>query len=302
MQLISGLPPLAPGRHFGLAVNQLPLTGRDPDGVLWSVKKPLTGWSGRTGSTGQAAQRAFQDGAWVDRAYSTGRTLVVPGDLRVRPDVGPGGEQHLKLVAALDQLMGHLPVDTPEPVVVDEDGLRRHVLARLDGEPSDPVWVNPWHVRYEFQLFAPDYRRLAGDGSGPSHSVTVGLPFTDGGRRRPYQLPSRIDARVVSGSVDLVNVGTAPAPVEVRFDGPVPRPSVRSLLTGRSQWFDLDVLPGQSLVVDQEARTVRLNGVDRGGSKRGDWLNPVPGDSLVFDAASYSEAARMTVSWSDAWK
>ena len=302
MHLISSLPPLSPGQHFGLALNGLPLTGRDPDGVVWSVKKPLKGWSGRTGSTGKATQRAYQDGAWVDRAYATGRTLVVPGDLRVRPDVGAGGEQHLKLVAALDQLMGRLPGDDPAPFVVDEDGLRRHAMARLDGEPSDPIWVNPWLVRYGFQLFAPDYRRLAGDGSGPTHSVTVGLPFTEGGRVRPYSLPSTINATVVSGSVTVANAGNAPAPITVTFDGPVPRPSVRSAVTGRSQWFDLDVLPGQSLVVDQDAHTVLLNGVGRGNTMRGEWLDPVPDDVLVFDSAAYSPDARMTVSWFDSWK
>lgn len=302
MQIISSLPRLAPGRHFGLAVGGLPLTGRDPDGVLWSVKKPFKGWSGRTGSTGAATQRSYQDGAWVDRAYSTGRTLVVPGELRVRPDVGAGGVQHLKLVAALDQLMGHLPGNDPAPLVVDEDGLRRHVLARLDGEPSDPVWVNPWLVRYEFQLFAPDYRRLSGDGTAPTYSVTVGLPRTEGGRVRPFSLPSAIGATVVSGSVTVSNAGSATAPVTVRFDGPVPQPIVRSAITGQSMMFDLDVLAGQSLVVDLDNHTVLLNGVGRGNALRGQWLQPVPNDVLVFDSAAYNPDARMTVSWFDSWK
>ena len=56
------------------------------------------------------------------------------------------------------------------------------------------------------------------------------------------------------------------------------------------------------LVVDQDARSVRLNGVSRRGAMRGEWLAPVPGDRLVFDAGSFVEAARMTVSWSDSWK
>ena len=302
MQLISSLPPLSPGRHFGVALDGLPLTGRDADGVLWSVKKPLKGWSGRTGSTGKATQRAYQDGAWVDRAYSTGRTLVVSGDLRVRPDVGAGGGQHLKLVAALDRLMGHLPDNDPAPFVVDEDGLRRHVMARLDGEPSDPVWVNPWFVRYGFQLFAPDYRRLSGDGTAPTYSATVGLPSTQGGWVLPVTLPAAIDATVVSGTVALANAGNAPAPVTVTFDGPVPRPSVRSAITGDSMMFDLDVLAGQSLVVDLDARTVLLNGVRRRNAMRGQWFQPAPNDVLVFDAAAYTPAARMTVSQFDSWK
>lgn len=253
----------------------------------------LAGWWEPTGSTGQAEQNTGGPGAWLGEAHPMGRRLVVRGSI----DSG----SHAESAAMLDALWRALPVSGVTPFVVTEDGQPLHVLVRQEDKP-DTDWLTDTYVTFNFQIHSKEWRRLAGDGSAPTHSVTVGLPFTSGGRRRPYRLPSRINAAVVSGSVNLVNLGSAPPPVVVRFDGPVSRPAVRSLLTGRAQWFDLDVLPGQSLVVDQDARTVLLNGVSRRGAMRGDWLTPVPGDSLVFDAASYDEAARMTVSWSDAWK
>ncbi|MCQ1951623.1 phage tail family protein [Arthrobacter sp. zg-Y859] len=307
MQLIYAFAPplpLQPFSRFALTMNGLPLTGRDEDGVLWSVKKPFVGWSARTGTTGTATQRWQQHGAWLGEAHSTGRTLVISGDLRVRPGNGAEGQaQHLKLVAALDQLMGLIPDRDTAPLVVDEDGLRRHVRARLDGDPSDPVWVNPWMVRYSFQLFAPDYRRLAGDGSGPTHSATTALPSTSGGLVFPAAVPFVVDAVVVSGEIPVLNSGTAPAPVVASIKGPVPRPSIQRRETGEVMTFDLDVLAGQTLAVDFDRRTVNLNGVSRRGSLRGRWFELGPGlNTLKFDAAAYSPTATMTASWYDAWK
>lgn len=253
----------------------------------------LSGWWAPTPSTGSVVQRAYHSGGVPDRAFHQSRVLVFKGGFR--------GNEPVLVRDEMEAFLGSMPIDDLFPLVVEEDGLVRHVMARLEGDPLT-AWRGGKTATFNLQFVAPKWRRLSGDGSGPQRSVTVGLPSTSGGRRRPFRLPSRIDAAVVSGSVNLVNLGTASPPVSVRFDGPVSRPAVRSLLTGRSQWFDLDVLPGQSLVVDQDARTVLLNGVSRRGSMRGDWLTPVPGDSLVFDAASYNEAARMTVSWSDAWK
>lgn len=297
-------PPQQPFSRFALTMDGLPLTGRDPDGVLWSVKKPFTGWSGRTGTTGKATQRWQQHGAWLSEAHSTGRTLVINGDLRVRSGHGADGQaQHLKLVAALDQLMGHIPDRVAEPLVVDEDGLRRHVRARLDGDPSDPIWVNPWMVSYSFQMFAPDYRRLAGDGSGPTHVETTAMPSVSGGLAFPAAAPFIVDAAVVSGEVPVLNSGTARAPVIASVLGPVPRPSIQRRETGERIWFDLDLLAGQTLDVDFDRRTVKLNGVSRAGSRRGRWFELGPGlNTLKFDAAAYSPTATMTASWYDAWK
>lgn len=261
-------------------------------GVEWSCNT-LTGWWESTGTTGQVVQRAFQSGGWADQAFSEPRTLVVGGLLRA-PD-RPSAR------VAVEGLMALLSVDQLVPFVVTEDGLTRHVMVRQEGKPVIE-WLTDTLISWNVQLVAPDWRRFAGDGSGPTRSVMVRLPSTTGGRRRPYTLPATIGASVVSGSVDVVNVGTAPARVVVSFTGPVSSPTVR-MPDGQWMTFALDVLAGQVLEVDFDARTVLLNGVSRRGSVRGRWLVFGPGsNNLIFDAASYNEAARMTVSWSDSWK
>lgn len=261
-------------------------------GVEWSCNK-LVGWWESTGTTGQVVQRSYQSGGWADEAFAEPRTLVVGGLLRA-PD-------RVTARVAVEALQGLLSRNVLVPFVVSEDGLSRYVMVRQEGKPV-VEWITDTLVSWDIQLVAPDYRRFSGAGPTPTYSATVPLPRTQGGRVRPYTLPARISATVVSGSVDVVNVGSAVPPVVVRFDGPVSGPTVRM---SDGQWlsFDLDVLPGQSLVVDLDARTVLLNGVSRRGTMRGRWLVLGPGgSSLSFDAASYDEAARMTVSWSDSWK
>lgn len=257
------------------------------------VFEDLTGWRNPTPSTGAITQRSYQHGGWAGPAFYEPRVLVLKGSLF--------GDDPLAVRDAVEAFVGGLSINEFFPLVVEEAGLVRHVMVRLEADPK-VVWNGGEVATFDLQFGAEDWRRFAGDGSGPTHSVTVGLPFTSGGRIRPYTLPSTINATVVSGSADVVNVGSAPARVVARFDGPVSSPSVR-MPDGQWMTFALDVLPGQELSVDFDARTVLLNGVSRRGVVRGHWLVFGPGlNTLIFDAGSYDEAARMTVSWSDSWK
>lgn len=253
----------------------------------------IDGWDEPTASTGGVTQRQGASGGWLDEAESMGRRLVVKGSIE--------SDSHAESAAMLEALWRALPVRGTTPFVVVEGGVARYVMVRQEDKP-DTDWLTDTYVTFDFQVHSKEWRIFSGDGSGPTHSVTVGLPFTRGGRVRPYTLPSTINATVVSGSVDVVNVGSAPARVVARFDGPVSSPSVR-MPDGQWMTFALDVLAGQELSVDFDARTVLLNGVSRRGVVRGRWLVFGPGlNTLIFDAGSYDEAARMTVSWSDSWK
>lgn len=261
-------------------------------GVGYAIAE-IDGWWEPTASTGSVTQNPGAPGGWLDEAHEMGRRLVASGSI--------DSDSHSQSVAMWNALVRALPVRGTTPFVVVEDGAPLYVMVRQEDKP-DIKWLTDTYATFDFQLHSREWRRFSGDGSGPTYSQTVGLPRTQGGRVRPYTLPSTINATVVSGSVDVVNTGTAPAPVIARFDGPVSGPTVR-LSDGQWLSFDLDVLAGQSLVVDLDARTVLLNGVSRRGTLRGRWLVLAPGsNTLTFDAASYDEAARMTVSWSDSWK
>lgn len=253
----------------------------------------ITGWWEPTASTGNLVQREGASGGWMDEAHSMGRHMTVKGSVR--------SDSYAETAVMLEAIWAALPIQGTTPLVVEKVGRPKYAMVRQEDKP-DVVWLTDTYATFDFQVHSKEWRLFSGDGSGPTYSQTVGLPRTEGGRRRPFRLPSAIDAEVISGAVRVSNAGNAPAPVEVRFDGPVPSPTVRTP-DGQWQTFDLDVLAGQSLVIDQTAKTVLLNGVTRRGSMRGDWIKLSPGsNSLIFDAASYNEAARMTVSWSDSWK
>lgn len=260
---------------------------------LSGVFSDLKGWWSPPPSTGAVTQRSFQHGGWLNQAYYSPRVLVLEGSIV--------GDDPLAVRDAFEAFVAGLSINELFPFVVEEGGLVRHVMARLEEDPLIE-WRGGSAAKFNLQFIAPDWRRFSGDGHAPTYSLTVGLPHTQGGRVRPYTLPSMIDATVVAGSVTVANAGNAPAPVTVRFDGPVSQPTVRSSVTGQSMTFDMDVLAGQSLVVDLDAHTALLNGVGRRNTMRGRWLIPAPNDVLVFDSAAYNPDARMTVSWFDSWK
>lgn len=286
----------APPRDFTVTLPGMTLQGQgvvDNTAPVSAVFSDLKGWWDPPPSTGTVTQRAYQHGGWLNRAFYSPRVLVLEGAIF--------GDDPLMVRDAFEAFVGGLSINDLFPLVVNEGGLVRHVMVRMEEDPLI-VWNGGEAATFNIQLIAPDHRRLSGDGTSPTYSVTVGLPFTEGGWILPVTLPATIEATVVSGSVSVRSVGSAPAPVTVTFTGPVSRPSVRSAVTGQSMLFDLDVLAGQSLVVDLDARTVLLNGVRRRNTMRGQWLEPVPNDVLVFDSAAYNPDARMTVSWFDSWK
>lgn len=261
-------------------------------GVGFKTAK-VDNWWGPTASTGEMYQNAAGDGAWFGEAFSQGRNPVVAGSLR--------GRDRVHALALRQDLVSAIPVRGTTPLVVQDAGESWYAMVRQADKP-DIIWLTDTHATFNIQLQSEEYRLLAGDGTGPAHRQTVKLPSTIGGRRRPFRLPSAIGAEVVSGSVTLSNRGDAPAPVVLEFTGPVPRPTVR-MPDGQWLAFDLEVLEGQTLVVDLDARTAHLNGVPRVSRKRGEWLRLGPGDNiLTFDSAAYSDAATMTALWSDARK
>lgn len=255
----------------------------------------LAGWWESSESTGEMIQRVGASGGWLSEAHAGGKRIVHTGSIQ--------SKSHAASEAMLRALLGALPLKETAPLAVTDLGQTYHLPIRQEGRPVIN-WETDTLVTFSLQYHSDEYRLLSGDGLAPTRSITVGLPFTEGGRIRPYTLPSTIDATTVSGSVALTDPGDQAADprVLITFTGPVSRPSVRSAVTGRETRFALDLLPGQTLTVDLDRRDVSLGGVPRQGSMRGQWLDPVPGDVLVFDAASYDPNARMTVSWYDARK
>lgn len=262
---------------------------RESWGVIWF--NTLEGWWDAPGTTGQTNQHMFADGGWNTRAFRTPRVIEVTGQIHGpdRPSVREG----------IETLMSHIPLDDEKPLVVTEDGLVRHCMVRQAGDPDakwakGPTLMAEWNI----QLVSADSRKLAGDGtptSGWKIYGPVGLPSTTGGLTVPHFVPFAIDAETNSGRVELALGGTATPTIIIEFAGPVSTPGIWNVDTGESMRFDISLSRGQTLVVDLLNRSVRLNGVSRRSTMRGQWLQIGPRDVLEFTAGIFTDDARMTV-------
>lgn len=116
-----------------------------------------------------------------------------------------------------------------------------------------------------------------------------------------------VDATTVTGQVSLVNPGNEPGPVRLRIDGPCVGPVITHVSTGAQLVFSSSLVlrAGEWLEVDMESRTVLANGQSsRAGwiTSRG-WSQFDPGrNTWSFTAASFTSAARLTVTATPSWK
>lgn len=273
-------------------LNGFTLQGSDSFGAVWSTSV-FDGWWDSPGSTGSTAQNAWADGGWIDEAFLQPRTLVAGGLVR--------GADRPSTRQAIDRLLAAIPVRTLAPLSVMEDGLSRSVRVRQEHKPVIS-WLSDTLASWNVQLTAPDPRRFSGDGvSAFTYSASTGLPSTTGGLTLPLTAPFSIGATVTSGSVTVTNQGNATPPVRVTFTGPVVNPILRTT-TGGYMAFNITLDAGQTLVVDLDKRTVKINGtVNRRNVMSGSWITPAAGTVLMFDSTTYNSAAQMSVQWSDAW-
>ena len=140
--------------------------------------------------------------------------------------------------------------------------------------------------------------------SVPEYGTTIGIvPVSTGGLAAPLVAPLTTigTGQERAGHVDII--GTAPAPVQITFVGPVTNP----YLQVSDQWrvtLDTTIAEGQSVTIDAINRTVlRNDGASLAGALsyaspqlRQLSLNPGPHD-LVFGGISVSGLALAQVRW-----
>lgn len=280
-------------------LNGFPIQGLEADGTEWSAHI-LDGWWESVDSTGQTYQESYGDGGWVDEAFSTSRSLVTGGLLI--------GTSRPAARAAWERFIAAIPVKTLAPLAVYEDGLVRHCMVRQEHKPV-MRWESDRIIRWNVQLTAPDFRKLEGDGSGPSFtSGPVGLPKTIGGKRiKPggIRAPFRVVAKVLDGQRILGTQGAATPPTLVRVTGPVPDFTITATLgdTVQVQQYTEPVPAGQYVDIDLDKRSVKINGsVSRRNKLVGPWIVPADGMAFKFTSSVQNDTASMELFASSAWR
>lgn len=253
--------------------------GRDSNGVLITCAT-LDGW-GSPGATGGVQQRAAAHGGTNPRQWLKPRTLTATGLIQA-PTAALRQAAEADVVAAFG-------LDLFDLTVIDAVPLR--VRARREGEVTiadDTDLQSTWQA----ELTCPDPRKY---GVNP-HSVPFVLPLAVGGLTFPMTFPMTFSGISQSGDRNAPNAGNFPAPVTIRFDGPLTNPSLTHADLGRTltyngvlamgEWIDIYTDPLRALLMGTATRTGLLSGSP--------W-QLMPGDNTIsFRAATGTGTALLS--------
>lgn len=171
----------------------------------------------------------------------------------------------------------------------------RTAMVRLADEPLI-VPSGRWNAAVTIPLLAPDPLKY-GPAAAP---MSTALPTDGGGLSYSLAYPLTYGAAPTTGQIDLVNVGTAPAPVPFAVTGPLPLGFELSTTDGQRILFEGVVPAGQVITIDTATGMVLAEGTAdrRAYVTRADWIQVPAGRSTSVQFASlggYDPAAELAV-------
>lgn len=224
----------------------------DANGTCWWITS-VEGWRDRPAMRVASTPRQADHGSYDAPSYLDSRIITVGG-------VAEATTESLAYLSA--DIMASVCSDPAVlyPLVVTEPGrpdrrcnVRLNDATKVGSAYGASSTVFDWSL----QLRAPDPRRYAATDT----VATLTLPIGAGtGLTLPITVPFTLPTTVAANRATIVNDGTFATRPVVTFYGPVTDPVIANLTTGRNLAFDLDLLAGETLAVDFDARSVILNG------------------------------------------
>lgn len=101
----------------------------------------------------------------------------------------------------------------------------------------------------------------------------------------------------IGGNTTVVVDATGNTFPVLTVTGPATSPSVTNITTGQTFAYDGTLVEGQTLVVDMNAQTAYLNGVNVLANVSGDWLYLAPGTNILSYSVTAGESPSATISW-----
>lgn len=287
-------------RDIRLTLNGFPLYGVDDNGCEWHVTfQDVSGLFDGVASTLKTEAKAMTDGWYGNLPRLQGRTISIEGYI-----IGRCTESCVTAWNAFKSVLNHDGM----LLVARLGDLSRQVRVWQSASAPLVKWSGVNMLRFTLGLTAlSPYLYGLESVSGSSF-----LPSTAGGMTFPYRFEEpgvslsswMWGEEVVSGSVILSNVGTAPSPVMIRIDGPVVDPQVSHARSGHVIAFDMSLGRGHYATVNGLTHEILIDGTDpaRGRVIRREWAQAEPGMNVWgFSASEYSATARMSVSFYPAY-
>lgn len=281
-------------RDLQLSLDGFPLYGVDSYDCEWHVTfQDVSGLFDGVASTLKTSEKAMTDGWYANLPRLQGRSITIEGYI-----IGRCTESCVMAWNAFKSVLN--PTGMRLTIRLGDISRQAQVLQ----SSSSPLvkWVGVNILKFSFGLTSLSPYLYGME----SMSGTTRMPKTDGGMRFPYSFegvdgsPSSWlwNETVVSGQVNLVNVGTAPSPVFIRIDGPVVNPQVLHVGSGHVMAFDMRLGSGHYVTMNGMTHEILIDGTDpaRGRVVKREWSQAEVGSNCWgFDASEYSDEAFMTV-------
>ena len=234
------------------------------------------------------------DGGFMDAEFERGRSIVLDGTLFV--DTGT-------METFLDNLKANwAPSSTLVPFYLQPPGVGERV-----------VFVKPLGCRYDweslrrigqcdvqFHMFAEDPRIYSSELI--SQVIAQGVAATTG-RSYSKEYSYSYGVAVTPSQNNCVNGGNRDTPAAMTVTGPVTNPTIYNDTEGTSLRFILTMGASDTLVIDTQYHTVRLNGSNvRSTLVDPNWFYLHPGDNFMRYQADTVGASTLTVSYRSAWR
>lgn len=277
----------------------------DDNGVDWFVNQD-SGWFDAADVRVFDEDKVNGDGTYSSPSLGSSRVITLAGYAQApTPEAAEWARNQINALCR----RGHL-----FPLLVEEPVIDKTAMVKRAGGRATPHKAS----KFDFQLIlvAPDELKYsvalhtAGTGlaldapggvqwGGPTGTTGVRWGGPTGSTGLVYQSGSG-----ENGVVDLVNNGTADAPITFSVVGPVVSPSITRTDTGESIDWPGTVPAGSVLEIHTGRGSVRLNG----GNQRplltsADFFTVPAGSSIevAFRSPTPSPTAQLVAVWPDAW-
>lgn len=236
------------------------------------------------------------DGGFLDAEFERGRPLMLEGTIY---------SDTATMESYLDSLKANF---APSSVLVP-------FYYKAPGVDERVLFVKPQGCKYSweslrrigkspvlFKMFAEDPRIYT------ATPVTTNLPFVAGATSGfGFNLAFNFGFGGSSGSDGqfVTNAGNRPTPVEFTIHGPCDTPSILDDTYGHNLTFNTILAASETLVVNTQYKTVRLNGIlsRRNTLAAPDWFFLNPGQTFIrYRAVSGTVASSMDVLFYSAWR
>ncbi|GAA1994409.1 hypothetical protein GCM10009799_20650 [Nocardiopsis rhodophaea] len=213
--------------------------------------RQLDGWEDLPGLDSSDEARPSRHGAWAGRPLAESRTVTLEGSIRApAAEVGAAVRALRSATAVADDA-------DLQPLTIAALGETLTAYARCTQRTISLTRdARLGHIRYTLQWVCPDPTRY-----GAERSLTIPAPSqTVDGLDYPVSYPLDYGAPITGGAGTAINNGSTSARPVITITGPASTPLIANQITGLTLEFALDLVEGDSLTIDTDAGTVRLNG------------------------------------------